>query len=280
MRPSEESPVVIGALGGSGTRLVAQILIDGGVYLGDDLNNSNDNWLFTRLFKDPSWFKSAKDEEIMERIRVLEKYLTGKALSPSDWRVFSLARKDNQVVRTGWHYFPKLMVRSLVTKRNDPWGWKEPNSHIFLKYLNRYFPRLKYIHVIRNGLDMALSKNFQQLKNWGYLFDIELPQKEKVPKAQLNYWIKSTNHVLDFCQNELKDRHYVLFYEKLCEDPKAEISNLLAFLNISIEEDRFQNLTRLPKQKQSIGRYLKEHHLFDPDQIEQVRKLGYQITCP
>ena len=45
--------IAIGALGGSGTRAIAQVLMDAGIYLGDSLNNANDNKLFTRLFKNP-----------------------------------------------------------------------------------------------------------------------------------------------------------------------------------------------------------------------------------
>src|SRR5690625_1809266 len=48
---SEANPVAIGALGGSGTRMIAQFLRDAGYYLGDDLNTANDNLWFTLLFR-------------------------------------------------------------------------------------------------------------------------------------------------------------------------------------------------------------------------------------
>lgn len=41
--------ISIGALGGSGTRAIAQVLIQADVFMGDDLNNSSDNLFFTRL---------------------------------------------------------------------------------------------------------------------------------------------------------------------------------------------------------------------------------------
>src|SRR5690625_2359751 len=47
----ERNPVAIGALGGSGTRMIAQFLCDAGYYLGDDLNRANDNLWFTLLFR-------------------------------------------------------------------------------------------------------------------------------------------------------------------------------------------------------------------------------------
>ncbi|MCK4821383.1 hypothetical protein KA005_36800 [bacterium] len=57
-------PTVIGALGGSGTRLVSEILIHSSVYFGQDLNIANDNLLFTYLFKHPHRF--AKDLDYLD----------------------------------------------------------------------------------------------------------------------------------------------------------------------------------------------------------------------
>ena len=44
-------PVAVGGVGGSGTRLIAQVLLELGYYLGGDLNESLDNLWFTLLFK-------------------------------------------------------------------------------------------------------------------------------------------------------------------------------------------------------------------------------------
>ena len=47
MRP----PVAIGGVGGSGTRLIAEIVNRLGYYIGGDLNSAADNLWFTLLFK-------------------------------------------------------------------------------------------------------------------------------------------------------------------------------------------------------------------------------------
>ena len=49
--PRDHSPVAIGGVGGSGTRLIAQLLMELGVYMGSDRNDANDNLWFTLLFK-------------------------------------------------------------------------------------------------------------------------------------------------------------------------------------------------------------------------------------
>ena len=48
-------PVVVGGVGGSGTRVVEQMLRQLGVYTGADLNSAGDNRWFTLLCKLPRW---------------------------------------------------------------------------------------------------------------------------------------------------------------------------------------------------------------------------------
>ncbi len=55
-------PVVIGGVGGSGTRLIAQILKDLGYFMGNDLNEANDNLLFPLLFKRIEILSSSEEE--------------------------------------------------------------------------------------------------------------------------------------------------------------------------------------------------------------------------
>ncbi|MCW3019543.1 MAG: hypothetical protein JWN10_1851, partial [Solirubrobacterales bacterium] len=52
-------PLVIAGIGGSGTRVAAQLLIELGFYLGEDLNPALDNLTSTFLFKRPRWYGRA-----------------------------------------------------------------------------------------------------------------------------------------------------------------------------------------------------------------------------
>jgi len=69
-----------------------------------------------------------------------------------------------------------MLIRQSPEENQDQykgWGWKEPNTHIYLEFLSKYFSDLKYIFVIRHGLDMAFSKNQAQLYNWGNLLGVK-----------------------------------------------------------------------------------------------------------
>ena len=57
--------MVIGGIGGSGTRVVAQVVRDAGIAIGADLNASLDNLVFSFLFKRTDlWPLEDKADEI------------------------------------------------------------------------------------------------------------------------------------------------------------------------------------------------------------------------
>lgn len=61
------SPVAIGGVGGSGTRLIAEMLAKLGFYIGDDLNKANDNLWFTLLFKRAGLLALDENREQLDR---------------------------------------------------------------------------------------------------------------------------------------------------------------------------------------------------------------------
>ncbi len=281
MKKINDSPIVIGGMGGSGTRVIANILIESGVFLGNDLNRAMDNLVFTRLFKDPMWFRATNKEGIITRLKIFEKYMTRQALSLNDLKETFSAFKKNKIHKTHKRYYLKFILKHFIDKNpSNLWGWKEPNTHIYIKYIAQYFDQLRYIHVIRNGLDMAFTKNQQQLFNWGFLFDINM-SKNKMPLYyhQLNYWIKSNKRAIEIAQNILDHQFYLLNYDHFCLNPSIEIAKLMDFLGIEVKKEKTTSLIGLVKLPKSIGRYKdKDLSIFSEAQLKEVEKLGFELS--
>ena len=65
---------------------------------------------------------------------------------------------------------------------------KNPRSLLMLPYWRQKFPRLRFIHVIRNGLDMAYSEDKNQLEMFQ---DMVLTAQElefSLPLRAIAYW--------------------------------------------------------------------------------------------
>jgi hypothetical protein len=294
-------PVVIGGVGGSGTRVVAEIVQHAGFYLGHFLNPPQDNLWFTFLFKRPQWFAHLLQQqafaELMQHLQLFEHIMTGQFKErPQTLLQLFFAAKD--YIAWQAHYKAQLgiqlppenpadFVKSVVFappvdfNAYRGWGWKEPNSHLFLAHLCAYFPNLRYIHLVRHGLDMAYSENQQQYFNWGpLLFDIPWqsdPQQR--PVGSLAYWLHSNQATIETAQQQLGNRFLLLHFEQLCLNPKAELSRLLQFLAVSYTEEELTQLAQLPQLPNSYQRFKQQDlSIFSAQQLAAVEALGYAVS--
>lgn len=236
-------PVAIGGIGGSGTRVVAEILLRQGLNLGSSLNQSNDNLIFTRNFKRPEWFKAYPDNDDLV----------------AAWSSFRDEEKSN--------FAPATFDPAVDEAVN--WGWKEPNTHIFLQFLSASVVGLKYVHVLRNGLDMAFSKNQQQATNWGNFILEDTYDGVVTPERSLDYWVAANQRVIEIGQS-MGDRFLLIKYEQLCTNPVREIERLLTFVGRTGNPNGLKKLLK----PTSIGRYrLEDLSRFSQKQLRSVEKL-------
>lgn len=158
------------------------------------------------------------------------------------------------------------------------WGWKEPNTHIYLPFLIRAFKDVKYIHVIRNGLDMAFSRNQAQLFNWGPIYGVSTDTKQfPLQKLSLQYWIKANKKAIEVGKS-LGKNFLVVNFDELCLNPQENMNNLLRFIGIEIDEIKFNELKNIIKVPASIGRFRdKNLSIFSEEEIAEVRKLGFNV---
>lgn len=71
-------PICIGGVGGSGTRLFAQIIRKLSIYIGNYLNDTYDNLWFTLLFKRKETLKLSKNK-FNEIFDIFEKTMIGNS---------------------------------------------------------------------------------------------------------------------------------------------------------------------------------------------------------
>ncbi len=247
---STNNCIAIGGVGGSGTRLVAELCKQLGFHLGSNLNISNDNNNYPDL----------------------RGMLVNSCCD---------AQEQNQKFAQAINVFIED-IKSETLNRTEyiGWGWKVPGTFFNLKHFNKLIPSMKYIHVVRNGLDMAFSSNQNQLKNWGPLLGINY-QEKRIHKDSLDYWLEANNLAIETGLNLMKERFHVLEFDNLCNNPKDEFLLLLEFLNINtITETDLKKLINMIKIPKSINRYLNYDYsnIFDDNQIQRLEQLQNKIA--
>jgi hypothetical protein len=277
--------------------LIAQILMRSGFYMGSDLNESNDNLWFTLLMVRPGWFMGSQASggesirrtlEIFVQAMTRRLHLTASTLlgiaGPAAKRVFTGAHPDH----TGRGLWPVARAAKMLAAgtRHDahpgPWGWKEPNSHIYLEYLAQRWPDTRYIHVMRHGLDMAYSKNQTQLLNWGPMLGVSSSGQSDAERAgaALDYWIASNRRAVELAERLLGDRFLAINFDDLCARPLVHVPKLLEFVGVACDQARLEELAAMPRVPASSGRYRK-HGLaaFSAEQLVAVADLGFSVQA-
>jgi len=289
-------PVIIGGVGGSGTRLIAQCLGELGYFMGHDLNEADDNLWFTFLFNRAEILTST-EEEFGELLEIFIKGMTGSGeltgkqidlisrLAATDKDANSWLRRTLNAILSrvrgrdprSWR---ERMAGSLLTRRpglqpGSLWGWKEPNSHVVLYRLKGCFRDMKYIHVVRNGLDMAHSHNQNQLKLWGRHFiggNFSIS-----PYYSLKYWCIVHRRVLEI-GHSMGANFLFLNYDHFCSNPEDGISELSGFLELDTAQVPVASLLELVNPPGSVGRYRQQGTgIFDVKDVAYVKALGFDI---
>lgn len=270
---ADVSPIAIGGLGGSGTRLIAQMFETLEFYLGSDLNGSLDNLSFTLLFKRKD-ILSESPATISQSFDLLINSLRGKQpLTAADLKLIGkLTLSARPMYPKSWLVDRANRLSSApACKHHKLIAWKEPNTHILLDQLLECPAGIKYLHVMRDGLDMAFSENQQQLLLWGE-YSLERPVK-KCPADALDYWNAIHSRVFAI-KARFPDRVEVVSYDKICRRDQNEIIKVYSFAGInptSAQLSRIEGLIAPPK---SIGRGKKldmEH--FDCKALQEYRTL-------
>lgn len=272
------APVAVGGIGGSGTRLIAEILDRVGLYMGGDLNETNDTLWFTLLFKRTELL--GNDAEFARGLDVFFRAMCGTGdISASDkqW-LAELAQHDRLQHDAPWLKERVKTLLAMLASHRAPrtrWGWKEPNTHIFLDKLPAAVPQLKYIHVMRNGLDMAFSGNQNQPQLWGPCFVQSMPF-ETSPRYSLKYWCMMQRRAIHLGQ-EMGARFLLFNYDAFCDDPRTGLTTLLNFLETDVDSAQFESLAGLVRQPSTRGRFKQQSlDALDADDVAYVASLGYE----
>jgi hypothetical protein len=245
-------PVIIGALGGSGTRSFVSILRQAGLWMGDWNDPKTEDALAMRVFL-ARWF-----DDIFASIQANHSF-------------------PEQAVHA---FYDAIQVhRAGISDAMLPWGWKNPRNMWLIPFYAQFFPGLKFIHVVRDGRDMALSKNQFLLQEHG---DAVLGEqwRQNPVRAQLDLWERGNRLAQTSAEGCLNSENYLLIkYEDLCTTPDAVIKSMFDFLAVPLSEETLAACLKLISPSKRIGSWERSHALelesMEPRVTDALKKFGY-----
>lgn len=258
-------PIAVGGIGGSGTRIIAQFLQKLGVFIGSDLPVTADTIWYAALFGRRDVLLDG-DEKLHALCDLFFEQM-GQARVLTEDENATLA----DICRQARHQHNPPMIDKWMTSfiahtnsdaRHGPWGWKVPYTHVLIDRILARYPDLKYIHITRNGVDMAYNKNQNQLGKWGPVY---LSRNVEIgPRDSLAYWC-AVHRRMARITKQFPDRIFHLDYDKLIADPRPQLAAMFDFLGTDLDSatlDAFAGEIFVPETVSQ--RPLRDLSLFDP----------------
>jgi hypothetical protein len=203
--PLSPPPIIVGAVGGSGTRVLTRLIHRAGVFVGSRLNEARDSEPIMEFYD--GWLRG---------------YLESGGRQEEGERQ-AAESKLRECLRD------HLASRSMDTQ---PWAVKVPRNILALPFWHALFPNLKFIHVIRNGFDMAYSSDRNQLGLFGDLILSEAEQLQPDPVRQVAYWRAVNLDAARFGEETLSERYLVLRFEDICSEPRWAYRRVCEFIGL------------------------------------------------
>ena len=210
-------PVIVYCASHSGSRLLAQMLQRLGVFMGAHANDSEDS---LDVFELVRYLVEVHAPDFSKLFRDGDPALTAKLLATFDQHLGGRAEGQR-------------------------WGWKLPETGHVLPVIARLFPGARYVHLLRDGRDVAFSPfvapkapfwrkiyfNDDQIFSWRGHAMTQRAYRKHGHEFNAARWVNSVS--LGRAHGAmLAERYLEMRYEALVRDPAAELARLAEFLAV------------------------------------------------
>jgi len=235
-------PVVMFSASHSGSRLLAQMLERLGVFMGADLNESHDSL------------------PVFDLVRYLVEW------HAPDFQPLLQHGDDELQGRVLTAFRDHIGSRSWEPRAARPWGWKLPETANVMPVIARLFPGARYIHLIRDGRDVAFSPfvapkapfwrkiyfNSDHITSWRGLRMTQRAYRSRGHLFNAARWVNSVT--LGRAHGAMAGERYLeISYEAVVADPDAALARLAAFLQV---EPGWAPLGEGEVRASSVGKWL------------------------
>lgn len=264
----QSQPLIILGMHRSGTSLAVRLLTAVGIHMGYHLSRDAEAIFFQKLnrrifqavdvkwgYVDPLIKAMGSQSFIEEQTRIMlsalfkEKRLLGREIKISEF--------------FGPHHWDEVKQDEL-----GYWGWKDPRTSITFPIWLKIFPNAKVLHLLRNGIDVAISTHRRSLRQQRNFLKRSLPFDYSPITLDFEYCFRLWEVYVSFVLKNkylISDGHYMeLRFEDLLSEPERNLKSIAEFmsypvkqgiLNAAIEQvnrDRLDNSELATKYQQQI----------------------------
>lgn len=153
------------------------------------------------------------------------------------------------------------------------YGWKEPRSIYLLPFFHSSLPGLKFLHLTRDGRDMAFSANQNQMNKHSEALLGPAYADLSGPARSIALWNRINMKASEYGEQMMGADYLRLRFEDLCAKPEETVLQILEFFGL--RNDRLANVIRHIDPPPSLGRWKGEDRTFI-SKLEAIGAAGLQ----
>jgi hypothetical protein len=162
----------------------------------------------------------------------------------------------------------------------EAWGVKVPRNILMLPFWHQLFPGLSFVHLVRSGLDMAYSKDRNQLRMVGDQILTTEEQAYPEPPRAIAYWQRVNLLAAEYGESRLGPRYLRLRFEDVCARPIWAYEQLRGISGARGTPPSPSVIEKEVDPPGSIGRW-RNHPAPEIERLKEVgamglRRFGYQ----
>ena len=264
---------------------MARLLMDIGIYMGRRLLKNAESLYFKRLnrgiFVDAGarWNTVDSILRVMHSQKFVERQIDATRCNLLQNRCF--LKRDVGIMS----YFGSDLWEEMCRNSSIVWGWKDPRTTITFPIWIRLFPRARFVHIIRNGIDVAISINRRARKRQNEWSRKLFPRDYSPVNIEFDYcfhlWEKYVSFALEHKHLIPSNQYLEVRYEDLLMRPQEQLRWLVDFLNYSVKDSIvFAACERVDQSRLDNSIYAARYRDEIPTLVSSpiMRQLGYSYS--
>jgi len=233
-------PLIIIGMHRSGTSLTVRLLKDLGIHIGNRLSRDAEAIYFQlinrRIYN--SVGSKWNDINAIQKAMHSEQFIQEQAD-----RVLDVLFPTHSInPRAGIvEYFGPHLWKALSQGKTIDWAWKDPRTTFTFPIWLRVFPQARFLHVVRNGIDVAISTHRRTHKQRRNLLKRVLRFDYSPLTLDFIYcfhlWEEYISFVIENKGIISSNRYLELRYENLLAKPEEALRQITNFMEYPIKED-------------------------------------------
>lgn len=158
------------------------------------------------------------------------------------------------------HFIDQLLCQVALKNNKKIWLEKTPKNVTILSFIFRYFPRSKFIHIIRDGRDVVCSLRNHPAYVWKDGKKISSNINRSIEECSIR-WVSDVCSGLRFRGS---DQYFEIKYEDLVHNPDEILRKVCKFLGVNFEQSMLAYHTNFDKKNET------KHFLPSANAVEKL----------